>query len=305
MCTDRIQTYPMMDYRLRVDWKSDKYRDEHHHPSKITPTMDRCLRSILQGHGRTFQARTVKALQWRDLLDESQNLTGHGKAIALMGVPLQRQCDLLNIPFEQWEVSSRENPEERAISVLVDRGFRAYFIENSFGLFIDYVMGIALVDAGTQLDRPIYTLNPPYDLELFWCVKERLEEYLSQLVIDHCEKSRAICSPYLSRQVPGETADQIFTQFDKIYRALGLEKVRCLLRMYFANPLAYNYRGWPDLFVADPKGPYCIEVKTTDKLNLNQLVTIPDLMTLAGIPVKVVRLLDIDNRIDNELDNTV
>ena len=184
-----------------------------------------------------------------------------------------------------------KHPEDRVISILEDSGFRAHFVENSFGLFIDYIMGIALVDPGAQLNRPIYTLNPPYDLELFCWVEERLEEYLSQLDIHHCEKSLPICSPYLSRQITDETSDQIFTRFDQIYRALGLEKVRCLLRMYFADPLAYNYRGWPDLFVADPENPYCIEIKTTDNLNLNQLVTIPDLVNLAGIPVKVVRLI--------------
>jgi hypothetical protein len=87
-----------------------------------------------------------------------------------------------------------------------------------------------------------------------------------------------------------ETPLQIYRLFDEMYRALGVEKVKALLKMYFANPLAYNYRGWPDLFVAGEQGAYCIEVKTTDKFHLNQLVTIPDLVNCAGLPVKVIRL---------------
>ena len=87
-----------------------------------------------------------------------------------------------------------------------------------------------------------------------------------------------------------EMPSQIADQFDEIYRALGVEKVKSVIRMYFANPLAYNYRGWPDLFVIENKSAYCVEVKTTDRLHLNQLVTIPDLVQYTDIPVRVVRL---------------
>lgn len=165
-------------------------------------------------------------------------------------------------------------------------------MENTFGLFIDYLMGHATVSVAKQLDKRVFGLNLPSDPELFFWVKRDLEEYLDRLDEDHCKQNLPICSPLMETMVTDAQLSRLYTVFEDMYHSLTTERVGSLLRMYFANPLAYNYRGWPDLFVAQNQSPYCIEVKTTDKLHLNQLVTIPDLVRFTGLHVKIVQLSD-------------
>lgn len=284
------QEYYITKNLLYMDWKSGKYRGMKYNQAKLTPTMKRSLKALLLGKGKKPQRRTIEALRWRGLVDADGQLTDHGQILALTRLSLKQQCQFLNLTLEEWHADSLDCPEEIVQKMLAEQGVRAHFVENTFSLFVDCLMGDALVTVAEQLDKRVYTLNLPYDPELFFWVKRDLNEYLDRLDSNHCQKNLAICAPFLQTIIMDETPSQLFELFDEMYRALGVEKVKSLLRMYFSNPLAYNYRGWPDLFVVGKQSAHCIEVKTTDKLHLNQLVTIPDLVTCAGLPVKVIRL---------------
>ena len=275
---------------LRVDWKSRKYRGTKRGFRNLTSVMKRSLKTLLLSKGKHPGSRTIKALHWRGLVDEDGNLTDHGKTLALTRLSLRAQCQFLDLPLETWQVGSLDSPENAVQMMLEEQGLQAYFVENTFGLFIDYVIGHATVAVARKLDKRIFTLNLPNDPELFFWVKRDLEKYLDRLDEDHCKGNRPICDPFLQTLITDRPLSRLYALFEAMYRSLTVERVRSLLRMYFANPLAYNYRGWPDLFVAQNHAPYCIEVKTTDKLHLNQLVTIPDLVKYTGLPVKVVRL---------------
>lgn len=275
---------------LRVDWKSDKYRGMEYNNGKLTSVMLKSLKTLLIGKGKKPQSRTIEALRWRELVDAQGQLTDHGRILALAQLSLKQQCQLLNLPLQNWRTNSLCCPEETVLKMLAEQDIRAYFTENTFGLFIDYLMGDALVAVAERLGKRVYTLNLPDDPELLFWVKRDLEKYLNRLEVNHCRKNLPICTPFLQTIITDKTPSQLFSLFDEIYSALGIETVKALLKMYFTNPLAYNYRGWPDLFVAEKQNAYCIEVKTTDKLHLNQLVTIPDLVSCVGLPVKVIRL---------------
>lgn len=290
MWKETNQEYHITKELLRVDWKSWKYRGMKYGHTKLTPVMRKSLKTLLLGKGRKPQSCTIEALRWRGLVDEEGNLTDHGRILSLTRLSLKQQCQFLDLPFEDWHANSLDSPEEAVQTMLEEQGIQACFVENTFGLFIDYLMGDALVAVSERLGKRVYTLNLPYDPELFFWVKRDLEKYLDRLDNNHCQTNLAMCTPFLQTIIMDETPSQLYRLFDEMYRSLRIEKVKSLLRMYFANPLAYNYRGWPDLFVAGKQGAYCIEVKTTDKLHLNQLVTIPDLVRCAGLPVKVIRL---------------
>ena len=211
-------------------------------------------------------------------------------ALALMRLSLKQQCHFLDLPLEEFPFASLDCPEETVRRMLAEHGIRAHFVENTFGLFIDFLMGDALITVAKRLGKRVYTLNLPFDPELFFWIKRDLDKYLDKLDDNHCRKNLAICTPFLQTIVMNETSSQLYKLFDEMYRTLGIEKVKAVLKMYFTNPLAYNYRGWPDLFVAREQGAYFIEVKTTDKLHLNQLVTIPDLVNCADLAVKIIQL---------------
>lgn len=290
MWKETNQEYHITKDLLHVDWKSRKYREMKYGPAKLTSTMRRSLRALLLHKGKQPQSRTIEALRWRRLVDEEGRLTDHGQALALTQLSLEQQCEFLDLPLEDWHANSLESPEEAVQRMLEGQGIQAYFVESGFGLFIDYLMGAVLVAVAERLNKQVFTLNLPNYPELFFWIKRDLEEYLDRLDDDHCQNNLAICTPFLLTLMTHKSPSQLFEVIDEMYRALGIEKVKSLLRMYFSNPLAYNYRGWPDLFVADRWNAHCIEVKTTDKLHLNQLITIPDLVSCVGLSVRVVRL---------------
>lgn len=275
---------------LFVDWKSQKYRGMNHRYDRLTQAMLNSLRSIILGKKERIKSTTISALKKRSLVDMDGELTDYGRVLALRTLSLNQQCKFLNLPLEEYKTHWECKPEEAARSIFLEQGAKAYFVENTFGLFIDYIMGDATIAVAKMLGKKVYTLNLPYDPELFFWVKRELDQNLTRLETNHCIDIFDTCFPYLQTIFMEETPLQMVAMFDEIYRALGVEKVKALIYMFFTNPLAYNYRGWPDLFVIETDSAYCVEVKTTDRLHLNQLVTIPDLVQYTGIPVKVVRL---------------
>jgi len=288
------ETFILSKNLLLVDWKSQKDRCMDHYYEKLTPSMLSVLICILKGRTKKYKVAVLNALKKRGLVTDNGDLTEHGRILAIRQLPLEQQCEYLNIPLENWDVPWEGKPEEFVRNTFVEGGVRAYFVENTFGLLIDYLMGSTTLAVAKRLGKKVYTLNPPYDVEIFFWVKKDLDKYLSIFDIDHCQTSFPICLPFLQTLIMDETPLQIVTLLDEMYRALGLSKIKSLIRMYYANPLAYNYRGWPDLFLndTDNDSAYCVEVKTTDRLHINQLVTIPDLVQYTNIPIKVIRLRD-------------
>lgn len=284
------QTFHITRNSLLVDWKSRKHRGMDHFHDRLTSSMLSALRCLLLGKIKKPKSITMNALQKRHLVNTEGELTDYGQVLALRQLSLEQQCKFLNLPFEEWETHWGSEPEESVRRIFLERGAIAYFVENTFGLFIDYLMGDVTVAVAKKLGKRVYTLNLPYDPELFFWVKRDLDKYLADFDINHCRTNFAICSPFLQTIIMDETPSQMANLFDEMYHALGAEKVKSLICMYFSNPLAYNYRGWPDLFVIEKDSAYCVEVKTTDRLHLNQLVNIPDLTRYTDIPVKVVRL---------------
>jgi len=284
------KTYDVSKRLLLVDWKSQKERGMDAYYDKLTPSMLNALKCILQKRSKNLKTSTLLALKKRHLIEDKETLTDYGRLLAIRQFPLDKQCRFLNLPFEDWKLNWGGKPEEFVKKTLIEHGAKAYFVENSIGLFIDYLMGDLTLAVAKRINKKVYTLNPPYDLEIFFWMKRDLEMYLESFDINHCRNSFSICFPFLQMLIMEEKPLQIVDIFDDMYRALGLEKVKSLIRMFFSNPLAYNYRGWPDLFVIEGTSAYCIEVKTTDRLHINQLITIPDLVQYTNIPVRVVRL---------------
>jgi len=275
---------------LFVDWKSKKYRGKDRWNDKLSASQWHALKTTLLKKEKKQNTTTLRALRKRGLVDENGELTSYGRVLAIKQLPLAQQCSTLNIPLEQWHMPWHDNPEETVLKYLDESGVEAYYLENSFSYFIDYLLGKATILTAKKLGKMLFTLNLPYDFELFFWVKRDLDIYLDSIDIDHCISSFPICLPYLQPLLQIESPDQVLMRFDRIYRSLGLEKIKIIIQKYFENPLAYNFRGWPDLFIIDNSLPSFLEVKTSDRLHINQLITIPDLIQDNGIPVKVVRL---------------
>jgi len=275
---------------LLVDWKSKKYRGKDRWNDKLSPSQWQALKTALIDNKKIQKKTTLLALRKRGLLEESGELTTYGRLLAIKELPLEQQCIELNIPLEEWHMPWRGEPEKYVRSVLSDRGAEAFCLENTFGHFIDYMMGKATLSTAEKLDKKVFTLNLLYDLEVFFWVKRELDNHLSIIDIDHCLSIFPQCSPFLTPLLEEYSENYVLLLFDSIFRSLGVEKVKKIILKYFDNPLAYNFRGWPDLFVIENQLSCFVEVKTTDRLHINQLVTIPDLIQANGIPIKIVRL---------------
>ena len=257
---------------------------------RLSSNMARQQRRMLWGKGGKHDSRTVRALARRGLCSDKCDLTEKGRIAALSCVSLREQCKCLNIPLEEWEVNAPTRPEQKVLRSFRERGIRAYYSENTFGVHvIDFFLFDTLLDFSRNQGKPLYTIGITYYPEFFHLANADLPTILQSIDEQTCQRNFGLIKRLMSER-------DLFYQdmwelkfYEDVVDSLGVAGLRRLVEMFFSNPLAYS-RGWPDILVTGENEPYFIEVKTTDKLHLSQLITVPDLMSWTGILVKCVRL---------------
>lgn len=105
------------------------------------------------------------------------------------------------------------------------------------------------------------------------------EKYISHL-------SEIFSQPFIQSEHPNLSFECCVALFDAIDKDL-LAKVA---KKFSEDP--YTYRnGWPDLIIVKDKEVRFIEVKTTDKLHKNQLLTIPTFRKILPYEFSVCKVL--------------
>jgi hypothetical protein len=74
------------------------------------------------------------------------------------------------------------------------------------------------------------------------------------------------------------------------FRALGRDRLGAIGRALLQDPYAFT-KGWPDLICVEHNEVQMLEVKTSDKLHISQIITIPTMAAEAGLATEVVRLV--------------
>ena len=277
---------PKARVALYVNWKSKKKLDY-----ELSPRMIDFLVNAVGDGKLVCNVRTMNALLRRELCDDEGNLTEQGKVVALAYLPLADQCVHLDIPLEEWHAATLSNPETTVLKTLNGQNSKAYFSENSFGTHVvHFFLFDRLLNLSRSQDKPLYSADITFYPEFFYAIKADLDAMLRSIDEHICKMNYHLIQQHMEER-PGFFHETMWDLafYEAIFNALGERNIRRIIEMYFSNPLAY-YRGWPDIIVTGDKHAHFIEVKTTDTLHLSQLITIPDLVSWTGIPVKCVRL---------------
>ena len=268
---------------------------------------------------------TIKALKNRGLCLEDGNLTERGIVVAISLLPLSKQCYFMNIPLEQLVLEYYGYPEEAVLSHLASSSKLVYLTENTFGIhvaqffmfkyqyeiavkhklnlysiaftFDDYSRKFIYEEILNSLDEMINNLNADTIEENYQLIKTLNRQHnpvlsFSITIDNNNEVNVSLSEP---RDKNGQFMMTYFYQdiwdiefYKNLYSFLGIEFIRKLIKLIIYNPQNYA-TGWPDIVVLE-KEPYFIEVKTTDRFHISQIITMRDVIKKIGIPIKCVKV---------------
>ena len=298
--------------RNRFDFKLSKNMRDYLRKKKIDPD--------IKG-----SKPTITALIKRDLCFGDGGLTETGNTVAISLLPLSKQCYFLNVPLEDLVLEYCGYPEEAVINHLTSRSKIAYFTENAFGVHIaQFFMFKYQYDIAIKHNMNLYSIAFTaddysrkfiYD-EILYNLNEMTEDISVDTIEENHQLIQKLNSQYnstldfsitidindkvnVSSSEPRDQNGQLMMTFfyqdiwgiefyKSLYSFLGVEFIRKLIKFIIHNPFYYS-TGWPDIVVLEKK-PYFIEVKTTDKFHMSQIITMRDVMQKADIPIKCVRV---------------
>lgn len=256
----------------------------------LSPRMREVLGTALQA-GEIAQGprQTLNALRRRNLLDADGSLTPEGKRAALTGQPLAVQCEHLGFPLNTVEVDSVAQPERTALAHFRSQGWQGSASEGG-AVFI--VLKSALLPKLVELNT-------------FGSLEDACRRYLeAQLKIlaghEHelVDALRSVGEPnltehfqelfsysYMRERHPDLSTDLI----RRVFNSLTCDQWASTLRTVIDDPYRYR-KGWPDLTLVRDHSLRLVEVKTTDRLTMSQLTTIPTFAKIMGDRFSVVQL---------------
>lgn len=257
---------------------------------KISTEMKAALRETLCGDSIGVKQGTLNALVRRGLMDKNGELTTEGWRTAVESLRLPEQCSHLGLPFEQIEgVQFGKEPERIVWKHYIQQGYEGAYCEGG---------PILLIIRAAALDV-LAELNPFGSREdacnRFTEAQLKIHENYIPAIASAVEKAdlssvvrgfrEIYCSLMVKEAYPGLTESAI----SAIFSTLGSSALRGITEVIAADP--YQYRaGWPDLTLTKDGKMLWVEVKTTDKLHMSQIITMRKLKQLLPGRLIVVQL---------------
>lgn len=308
---------------MRHTWKNGYRYGKCHNGYKfdfnLSKSMNSYLRSKILFPKASSTKSTISALVKRDLCTHDGSLTEIGTAVAIRLLPLTGQCDIMNIPLEDLilAIDKRRCPEEAVLHYLESNSEIVYYTENAFGVSVaQFFMFKYQYETALKHEINLYSINfTAGDCQRYFIYEEllsNLDEYIERIDIDTIDENYELIKKLNSQlcleisisfdenfqvvQPPkNEFAMTYFYQdlddigfYKNLYLNMGKEFIGKLIKFIIYNPSVYAV-GWPDIFVLD-KDPYFVEVKTSDRFHMSQIITMRDVMSELGIPIKCIRV---------------
>ncbi len=251
--------------------------------AKLTILMQETLTNVLMGKKYAHISNTANALIKRGVMTEQGTITDEGRELAITFLPLKEQCEQLGLPIYEIAGPYDSEPEYFLWQHFKEIGFEVAYCEG--GAFLTLIKAAAL---------PVLA-----EINTFSSRDDACTRFLEAQFTIHKEKSGDILDV-----IEHATLRDIQVSFEEIYEHLivqeaypGLEKsfisslfiaigARCLRNIaefLFEDPYCYR-NGWPDLTLVKDDKIWFFEVKTSDRLHLSQVKTIPKIQKI--IPAK-------------------
>jgi len=273
----------------------------------ISKTMASYLEDKISNPQAKTNKSTVIALIKRNLCTDDGMLTASGKSVAISLLPLKEQCSIMGISIQEIFLSQYPSPEEALVLSLRKESKLAYYTENTFGVHVaPFFIFDKIYKLAVDLNAPLYGVSFGIDSlshkTIMQVLKDNIESILNEIDANTSQRNFELIT-FLNRRrkilLERSASHERFGGFWQdcwerdfyrdIFTYLGVEKIKKIIRLVISNPNLYS-KGWPDIIVLDREFPYFVEVKTTDKLHLSQIITMGEIINKIEIPIYCVRI---------------
>jgi len=286
-------------WKVPTTWRTEYCWDR----VRLSPAMKEALRKALKtGQLHDVGQGTIRALSKRHLCDGKSRLTKQGRILGLSFCSLPRQCAFLGFPINDLQIDYYGRSELAAMDYLRELELRTCYSEGGIIILVLYSL---CFDRLYRLGRKHWgglKGARSWMYTSFTCYGELLDQ--------HPELHKK-----MMEDISATDEDTMLRAFDTLkgwqghpdfwmyrnwvgvdhamardtFRTLGKERLKKIARLFFTDPYAFQ-KGWPDLACIDGERLRLIEVKTSDRLHISQLITIPEMVATAQLDVEVVRL---------------
>jgi hypothetical protein len=210
-------------------------------------------------------------------------------------LPLAEQCTQLDITHEKLEgLPYGKKPEIDALNHFSAQGFVGAYCEGGPVLLL---IRAAALDVLAQLNfsgrRDACTRFTEAQLTIYKESSELILNAVRNTDVAQIEShfKEIYMFPQIPEYYPGLTAGIM----SSLFAAIGAERLAQITAAIMENP--YSYRaGWPDLTMVKGSDMFWVEIKTTDRMHLSQIMTIFRMKPLLPGNVRVVQLTKTSTR---------
>ena len=257
--------------------------------------MNKAILSLYRtGTVKEIGKSNLKSLIQRGLIDDDGKLTKSGKVYALSKMSLVKQCEFMELKLKTIKLEYYERPEFAMLSYFKSLGYIGVSCEGG---------GLLTILKALMLDK-LSKYNPFNNREdacsryleaQFVSLKDQLKEIISEINIVPKERfiknfQEIISTPYITSTYPELSTDFASSMFD----AIDKKTFTRVANKFAEDP--YKFRnGWPDITLIKNGVVEFIEVKTSDKLHENQLMTIPVMRKILPFDFYVFKLIKIND----------
>jgi len=252
--------------------------------------MRAALRLGLSGDGGCVKNGTLSALVRRGLMEKNGDLTTEGWRNAVASLTLPEQCAHLDLPFEQIEgLQFGNEPERAAWKHYLQQGYEGGYCEGGPILLIIRAAALDLFTKLNSFGSREDACNRFTEAQLK--IHEGRINTIASAVekADHKSVARGFREIYRSLMVQEAYPELTEAAITAIFAALGGTTLRAITEAVAEDP--YQYRaGWPDLTLAKGGDMLWVEVKTTDRLHMSQIITMSRMKPLLPGRLMVLQL---------------
>lgn len=206
-------------------------------------------------------------------------------------LPLAEQCLQLQITLEKLEgLPYGKKPEIDALNHFLAQGFVGAYCEGGPALLLIRAAALDVLAQFNIFGRSDACTR--FTEAQFIIYKESSELILN--AIRNTDVAQIIRNfkeiymyPQIPKYYPGLTADIM----SSLFAAIGAERLSQIAAAIMENPSCRS--GWPDLTMVNGSNMLWVEIKTTDRLHISQIMTIFRMKPLLPGDVRVVQLTKI------------
>lgn len=262
-------------------------------------------RLLREGEKANIGKTTLCALRDRGLVDLEGQLTDTGRIYALSFCPLNEQSAFLGIPLTEIEISrNNKRPEFDLLEFYKKEGWVGSFSEGGivfvllYAMWFDTLFAYAMKKWNGNREYVKASMYNVYSYNMFLDdfpqstndLLSTTREIPTKRIISNFKtiKSWQYSDTWFPYGYYGITESLVLS----IFECLGRQRLEKITSIFLKDRWLFS-KGWPDLLLIRNDVLRFVEVKTSDKLHVSQLIVMPTMMAGADLKFEIVRIKNV------------